>query len=225
MKYLLLAFSPFLLFSACRQNTDEVAEKMLLYQRSNGGWPQYKGDATNYDLPMTDSLKVILLDDKNSLDATIGDRSTTAEIRHLLTAFGKTKNPAYLEAAEHGIAYLLEAQNEAGGWPQWYPRSDGYHTHITFNDNAMIDVMKIMKGLSKSEVIFQPIKNDLKKQATTALEKGIECILKTQIRQNGKLTVWCAQHDSRTLLPAQARAFEPPSLSGAGGHRPFFDGN
>ena len=28
------------------------------------------------------------------------------------------------------------------------------------------------------------------------------------------MTVWCAQHDSKTLQPAKARAFELPSLSG-----------
>ena len=34
------------------------------------------------------------------------------------------------------------------------------------------------------------------------------------MRQNGKLTVWCAQHDEHTLAPAKARAYELPSLSG-----------
>jgi PelA/Pel-15E family pectate lyase len=47
------------------------------------------------------------------------------------------------------------------------------------------------------------------------LDKGTECILKTQVTQNGKLTVWCAQHDERTLAPAKARAYELPSLSGS----------
>ena len=43
----------------------------------------------------------------------------------------------------------------------------------------------------------------------------MECILNTQVKQNGKLTVWCAQHDEHTLAPAKARAYELPSLSGA----------
>lgn len=47
-----------------------------------------------------------------------------------------------------------------------------------------------------------------------AFNKGIECILKTQVRQNGELTVWCAQHDRATLEPCKARAYELPSLSG-----------
>ncbi|MDP2138902.1 MAG: pectate lyase, partial [Candidatus Didemnitutus sp.] len=47
-----------------------------------------------------------------------------------------------------------------------------------------------------------------------AVERGIDCILKSQIKQNGALTAWCAQHDENTLEPAWARKYEPPSLSG-----------
>jgi PelA/Pel-15E family pectate lyase len=39
--------------------------------------------------------------------------------------------------------------------------------------------------------------------------------VRSQIRQNGRLTAWCAQHDQQTLEPAWARAYEPPSLSGS----------
>ena len=52
-------------------------------------------------------------------------------------------------------------------------------------------------------------------QAKAAVSKGIDCILHTQIKQNGKLTAWCAQHDEKTLAPAWARSYEPPSISGA----------
>ena len=48
-----------------------------------------------------------------------------------------------------------------------------------------------------------------------AIEKGIECIVKTQYLQNGVLTAWCAQHDEVTFQPAKARAYELPSLSGS----------
>ena len=35
------------------------------------------------------------------------------------------------------------------------------------------------------------------------MERGIECILKTQVTINGTLTIWCAQHDEKTLAPAK----------------------
>jgi len=47
------------------------------------------------------------------------------------------------------------------------------------------------------------------------VERGIDCILKTQYVQHGKLTAWCAQYDEKTLQPAKARNFELPSLSGS----------
>jgi PelA/Pel-15E family pectate lyase len=48
-----------------------------------------------------------------------------------------------------------------------------------------------------------------------AFEKGVQCILDCQIRVDGRLTAWCAQHDEKTLKPASARTYELASLSGA----------
>jgi PelA/Pel-15E family pectate lyase len=54
---------------------------------------------------------------------------------------------------------------------------------------------------------------DYAKKARKAVDKGLTCILNTQVTFNGKLTVWAAQYDERKLVPAKARAFELPSLS------------
>src|SRR5690606_17416218 len=51
-------------------------------------------------------------------------------------------------------------------------------------------------------------------RAADAVTKGVDLILRTQIRQDGEPTVWCAQYDAE-LKPAWARRFEPPSLSGS----------
>ncbi|MGN6804108.1 MAG: pectate lyase, partial [Ginsengibacter sp.] len=45
--------------------------------------------------------------------------------------------------------------------------------------------------------------------------KGIQCILKCQIVENGVRTVWCQQHDNVTLKPVGARAFELPGKASA----------
>lgn len=194
--------------------TDSTAEKMVLYQRNNGGFPQPHGDAIKYEKPFSASLKAQLLAEKNELDATIDDQATTHEIKVLASAYKKTQNPIYLKAVENGINYLLTAQNSAGGWGQFYPDSSGYHKHITYNDNAMINVMWILKYVSECTNDFEKIDKKLSQKAKIVLEKGINCILKTQVIQNGKLTAWCAQHDRQTLKPAKARMFELPSLSG-----------
>ncbi|MDZ7898056.1 MAG: pectate lyase [Arcicella sp.] len=193
---------------------DSVAERMLIYQRNNGGFPQPKGDPIDYQKTLSKSLINTLLAEKDFLDATIDDKATTREINGLVATFQKTKNPAYIQAAENGIRYLLKAQNNAGGWGQFFPDSSGYHKHITYNDNAMIDVMYVMKNTAESTNGFEAVDKTLKEAAQKAVEKGIDCILKTQVIQNGKLTAWCAQHDRNTLKPAKARMFELPSLSG-----------
>ena len=52
----------------------------------------------------------------------------------------------------------------------------------------------------------------MKARLSAAFDKGIECILNTQIRVNRKPTIWCQQHDNITLKPAPARTFELPSF-------------
>ncbi len=193
---------------------DSVAERILLYQRSNGGWAQYGGNATDYSLTLSEATKTTLKADKGKLDATIDDKSTTLEIKTLFSSYKKTNNPEYLKAAENGVKYLLAAQNPAGGWGQFFPDTSSYRKHITYNDNAMIDVMWVLKYAAEGTNDFETIDKTLISPAKTAVEKGIACILKTQIVQKGNLTAWCAQHDRITLKPAKARAFELASISG-----------
>ena len=194
---------------------DSVAERMLLYQRQNGGWPQPGGNRINYKLHLSAATRDALLADRAKLDATIDDGATTGEIEHLVRAFKQTGNPAYRQAAERGLTYLLSAQNAAGGWPQFHPDSSGYRKHITYNDNAMISVLWLMKHVANGSPGFDALDKTLVPKAQQAVSRGIDCILQTQVVQNGRLTAWCAQHDSRTLKPAKARAFELPSLSGS----------
>jgi PelA/Pel-15E family pectate lyase len=192
---------------------DPKAERMLLYQRANGGWPQPKGDPINYDIPLTDSTISILKKEKYKEDTTIDDDATTREIRYLAEKGKQYGNKKYLKAAEKGIYYLLAAQNTAGGWGQFFPDTSSYRKHITFNDNAMVNVLQVLKSCADGN--YQGIDTKLLKPCQKAVNRGVKCILACQYLQKGKLTVWCAQHDRKTLLPANARSFELASLSGA----------
>ncbi len=194
---------------------DSTAERMLIYQRNNGGWPQPGGNAINYDRVLTSAVKQSLLAGKANLDATIDDKATTREINYLVDAYSKTQNEAYRKAAERGITYLLTAQKTNGGWGQFYPDSSSYRKHVTFNDNAMIDVMWIMKRTGEGTKAFALLDKSLKPKAQQAVAKGVECILNAQYMQHGVRTAWGAQHDRITLLPTNARAFELASLSGS----------
>ncbi len=223
MKFLLF---PLLLLSFCscvaRQATtpppptDSTAERMLLYQRDNGGWPQYHGDATDYTKPLSAEEKAILLADKPEDDATLDDHTTTREIRYLMGASADTGNHGYREAAVAGMEYLLRAQYPGGGWPQQYPDTSGYHGHITYNDKAMTDVLNVLYDAARGKTPYNSLDPDFRARAGAAVRRGVTCLLNTQyLDPTGRLTVWGAQHDRHTFQPAPARKFEPASLSGA----------
>ena len=195
--------------------TDTTAEKMVLYQRSVGGWAKAIDNVKiDYTKPLTEGDKAAIADDANRNDATIDNNATSREIKYLLTAFKKTSNPKYLKSAENGIRYLLKMQYANGGFPQFYPDTSGYRKHITFNDNAMINALEVLKKVAEGKKGGNLVDKSLVEPSKKAVEKGIACILKTQIKQNGVLKSWCAQHDKNTFLPAKARAYELPSLSG-----------
>jgi PelA/Pel-15E family pectate lyase len=78
----------------------------------------------------------------------------------------------------------------------------------------MIGVMKLLRDVAAGKPAYTFVDEARRANAARAVEKGIECILKTQVIVNGKRTVWCAQHDEVTLAPAPARKFEVTSLSG-----------
>ena len=46
-----------------------------------------------------------------------------------------------------GIDYLLDAPYENGGWLQYFPSRKGYYPHITYNDDAMIGVMRVLRDV------------------------------------------------------------------------------
>jgi PelA/Pel-15E family pectate lyase len=127
-----------------------------------------------------------------------------------------TGDEQYKEAALKGIDFILEAQHENGGWPQTYPVDlSGYSNYITFNDDAMISVITVLRDIAEGSELYSFVDEARREKAAVAVDKGIDCILKTQIVVDGKLTAWCAQHDHRTLEPQQARAYEYPSISGS----------
>lgn len=188
-----------------------IGDNLLLYQQTTGGWPK------NIDMAkkLSDSEKKKVEAQKTNVkESTIDNRATSTEIIYLSKLYNATGNSRYKDAVMKGMQYLFDAQYDNGGWPQFYPRNKGYYTHITYNDDAMINVMKIMRDASLGKAPFAFFPDSVKQKAKIALDKSIDCILKTQYVQNGKLTVWCAQHDENTLKPANARAFELASLSG-----------
>lgn len=188
-----------------------IGDNLLFYQHESGGWPK------NMQLQdeLTDDMRKRIEKMKHEERyATIDNGATTTEMVYLARLYNATKDMKYYDAVVRGFNYLFEAQYDNGGWPQFYPLSEGYYTHITYNDDAMVNVLKLMRDAMKGKDPFGFLPDSIKAAAKTSLDKGISCILKTQVVQDGRPTVWCAQYDENTLKPAKARAYELVSLSG-----------
>lgn len=193
---------------------DSVAERMLVYQRNYGGWPKaILEKKVDYNIPLTAQERMSIIQDAGHDDATIDNKATSREIIYLAHAYAVTKNEAYLHAVRKGLDYILKAQYDNGGWPQYYPNKKIYRAQVTYNDDAMINVLNILQDVAESKEDYAVLYSDYGKKAQIAVDKGISCILKTQVSIGGKPTIWAAQYDEKTLLPAKARAFELPSLS------------
>jgi pectinesterase len=194
------------------QEAKAIAENVLLYQRNIGGWP--KNIQMQNPLSEQEKQKLIALK-SDEHEVTTDNGATSQEMLFMSKMYAQVKEERYRESFLKGLRYLLEAQYENGGWPQFYPLKKGYYTHITYNDNSMVNILIILKEISE-ETDYYSIKpsKEIVEKTRKAFDKGIDCILKTQYRQNGVLTAWCAQHDEVTLAPANARAFELASLSG-----------
>ncbi len=112
-----------------------------------------------------------------------------------------------------------------------------YIENINFNDNAHTNLLEVMKRIYQGDELYASLTTrKMQRKAKEVYFKGIQCILDCQIdgryeqyvlreTPTGKiiadrrvgdapLSVWCAQHNARTLEPAQARAYEFPSYSG-----------
>ncbi|SDL50941.1 pectinesterase [Catalinimonas alkaloidigena] len=195
----------------------QVAENVLLAQKEVGGWAKNKP----YHHPLSEGDKAALQEEKGEIGATFDNGATIQEMRFLAKVYAHLQDPRYKEAFEQGLDYIFASQYDNGGWPQFFPvrtgKSVAYSGHITYNDNAMVRILSLLQEIAAGDEAFAPLhlSGDQKAHAKKAMDKGVQCILNTQIVVDGKPTVWCAQHDENTLAPAKARAYELPSFSGS----------
>jgi pectinesterase len=193
-----------------------IVNNVLLYQKDCGGF----GKNINMQLVLTDAQKATLKADKpKNTDCCIDNGAVTYELMYLSKVHKAITNDSIKNviktAFTKGILYLQKAQYANGGWPQYFPLKSGYYLHITYNDNAMINVMEILRRIYKKDAYYSiTLSDSIANVAKIAFDKGVACVLKTQIVQNNRLTGWCAQHNYITLAPVMARSYELASVSG-----------
>lgn len=195
-------------------NTDEarrIGDQLLLFQRNTGGWPKN----VNMVEALTAAQKDSVIQQKTREDdSTIDNKATSMQMVFLARLYQQTRDNRYRDAFRRAMTFLLSGQYENGGWPQFWPKNRQYQVHITYNDNAIVNVLKIFRDVIKDRAPYNAglVDEDMRQQTAKAFDKGIDCILSTQIVVDGEPTVWCQQHDAVTLLPAKARAYELASF-------------
>ncbi len=204
-----------------------TADTVLAYQFPSGGWPKnhqwQRRDIDGREQAERAKLREAMR--STGIGSTIDNDATSQEIVFLAKMYALTRDSRYLKSFVDGINYIINCQYANGGWPQFWPsRGSGYDhvapyaDHITFNDDAMVNVMKLLRDVAEAKSPFDvpELDGDLRSRSRKSFDKGVQCVLDCQIRKDGKLTVWCQQHDEVTLAPAPARAYELPSFTAHG---------
>jgi len=203
-----------------------IADIIVSFQTPAGGWsknldmtrhPRAPGEAF---APNNTSHLLIAGDFDIARDAdwdyvgTFDNDATITEMHFLamvMAAAGTNSSAVYRTTFLHGLDYIFASQYPNGGWPQVWPLQGGYHDTITYNDDAMLNVLALLRDVSGTNAMFGFVPKKYRALATASLKRGIACVLATQIIVNGRRTVWCQQHDALTLQPASARNYEMPS--------------
>ena len=188
-----------------------IGDNLLLFQRETGGWQKN----TDMTYKLTPGQQDSIAAHKSRLDdSTIDNDATTIQMHFLAQLYQATGESRFREGFNKAIDYLLSGQYDNGGWPQFWPDNEGYQVHITYNDDAIANILKLFDDILNGREPYQGtlVDDTMRSKLQDSFNRGIECILATQIMVNNEPTVWCQQHDHINYEPAPARTYELPSV-------------
>jgi PelA/Pel-15E family pectate lyase len=205
----------------------QIADNLVSFQTPAGGWCKNTDYTGHRRAPgeMFGAEAGSLFLGTNDFDrprdprwdyvGTFDNDATTTELRFLakVMAATATNHAAYHDAFQHGLAYIFAAQYPNGGWPQIWPLQGGYHDAVTFNDDAMLNIMEFLRDVAGGQNEFAWVPAEWRAKADASGQRGLDCLLAAQITAHGQRTVWGQQHDALTLQPVSARNYEMPSAA------------
>lgn len=188
-----------------------IAENILLHQRDNGGWRE------NWDPAriLGEDEKRAVLAERSKTDTSLDNRTSYTHAEYLAEVFRRTRDALFGDAFRRGLDFVLAAQHPSGGFPHSYPETNGYRGFVTLMDGVTTGALRMLKKAAEGRPPFDFLDEATRERCRRAVELGEHALLKLQVHVKGRLTVWAGQYDPATLEPAQARAFELPSLVSA----------
>ncbi len=203
-----------------------IAENIIYTQNPDGGWDKNvdlqriytkaeleKIQSENSKIP---AVTYYLKTDKHG--STMDNRNIHSQIKYLCQVYEQVKDKKeinsqrYLDSATKALQWIFNAQHPvSGGWTG----ADVYG--ITFNDDVMSDCLVLLGDIAEGKKCFNVFPSQVRNQAKLSWDRGIDCIMKTQITvtlNDGTklLTAWGQQYYHDTFQPRWAREFEPPSI-------------
>lgn len=146
----------------------------------------------------------------------IDNGATYSHMDIIAQAYQITKGEKYKKSLQNALGFLKNLQTAKGGFTQVYPKRGNYSDYVTFNDDAMVNVMQRLRTIYQNKSPYTDVFTQTERdEAKTMFDKGVDYILKSQIVINGEKSAWCSQHDPSTYEPKEGREYERPSVSGS----------
>lgn len=191
------------------------ADNVLTWQMPNGGWDKaYDEHCASPRGSLAYNYYSGWRDPKGNPIATIDNGATYTHMRLVAQAYKITGEQKFMDSMLSTMDFFECLQTSSGGFTQVYPKRGNYSDDITLNDHAMSEVLKLLKEIYTNSGDFEDIfDEDVRAEAKTMFDKGIDFLLLAQVEIDGVKTGWAAQYDPDTLEPSWAREFEPPSIA------------
>ena len=171
--------------------TTSVADLIVSLQNEDGGF-QVLPD--NYEMSQQEtglgSMKDV---------SSIYNGATTAELKYLakyITA-NKPEDSKYQDAFVKGIKYLITTQHDNGGWSMNPGNGRGFNANIEVGNKAMTEVLTRLSDiaiLNNQDYVFARKAMNVD-EIKSAVQKGNDFIVKSQISNNNKKSGWATQYD------------------------------
>lgn len=171
--------------------TTSVADLIVALQNEDGGFYVLPD---NYEMSQKEtglgSMKDV---------SSVYNGATTSELKYLakyITA-NKPEDSKYQDAFVKGIKYLLTTQRDNGGWSMNPGSGSGFNANIEVGNKAMTEVLTLLSDiaiLNNQDYVFARKAMNVD-EIKSAVEKGNDFIVKSQISNNNKKSGWATQYD------------------------------
>ncbi len=202
---------------AATSYSSTVGKYIMSWQLDNGGWTKDKPEIFTRYWDGSENKAKYYQQDKVTPLGTIDNDATVEQIEYLAGVYANTGDSSVKASILEGFDFLTTMQYPSGGFPQVYPKQDAgssvYENDATFNDDATLNVMQLLKKVVDKEGFYNSslISSSRYAELKDAYERGLDFILKSQIEVNGVKTVWGGQHDPVSYETTKGRSFEPVS--------------